>query len=176
MGCDNYYQARTFLLVHHPGVENQNRLFRNVPGRSHAEQNFMEVYKNQYAERYQTKNKRVRLDVYLTFAPCGAPCSPTHLKGKNCATALRTFAEDYNFELNIKAAAPYENNKKELCELMTSRYCTVEAFTEEDYRNLAGCLGFQDNLKQPEATRDRDRKTQGELNEVSKNIEYYSMH
>jgi len=151
----------TYLCVHQAGVENQNRLFQNVPGSHHAEQNFMEAYENQYAERFGTKKKREKLDVYLTFAPCGS-------KGMNCATELRKFAEDYNFHLNIKAAGPYYQNEEELQHLMASRHCSVKAFMKKDYRKLAEHLGtsLEDDWERSPEMIERDRETRRKLKEI----------
>jgi len=123
----------------------------------HAEQNFMEAYRNQ--DKYRTEKKRIKLDIYTTFAPCGA-------QEINCARQLRDFAEDYNFKLNIKVAAPYQNNEEELNYLMTSQYCTVKAFTEEDYRNLAGYLGIKDWEPTPATTDIRDEQTRQTLQRI----------
>jgi len=159
MGYNNYYQARTFLLVHHPGVENQNRFFQNATG-LHAEENFMNAYGNEYANRYQNAlSERVKLDMYLTYAPCGA-------RGKSCAKQLRDFAEDYKFDLNIKAAAPYYQNIDELCYLMTSKYCTVEAFTEQDYIDLAQYLGIEEVWGYAPKMRERDEETRLHLKKI----------
>jgi len=78
----------------------------------------MNAYREDYGDRLGTNMERVKLDIYLTLAPCGA-------QEINCAKQLGNFAEEYNFELNIKAAAPYQNNEEELSYLMTSQYCTV---------------------------------------------------
>lgn len=120
-----------YLLVHSPGG---NRLFENFETR-HAEEKFMEVYgeKGNIAG-----NKRVKLDVYLTYAPCG-------IKGKrsnNCATKLIAFAGKNNFELNIKTARPRIGNGRELSELMASPYCTVEAFRKKGLHRFSRVLGF----------------------------------
>jgi len=116
----------TYLLVHQSGLKNHCMVFKR--NELHAEQNFMEAYRNQ--DGYRTEKRRIELDIYLTLAPCGA-------QEINCARQLRDFAEDYNFKLNIKVALFYQNNEEELHYLMASRYCTVEAFTEDDSRNLA---------------------------------------
>ncbi|KAF6036892.1 hypothetical protein EB796_004802 [Bugula neritina] len=144
----------TYLLVNQTGLENQYMVFKR--DELHAEQNFMEAYRNQ--DRYRTENGRIQLDIYLTLAPCGA-------QEINCAKQLRDFAEDYNFELNIKVAAPYQNNEKELSDLMASEYCTVEAFTYDDYRKLAGYLGIQDWVP-TQATLDRDEQTRQALQRI----------
>jgi len=156
--------APTYLLVHQSGLKNQYIVFKR------DEQNFMEACRNQ--DRYRTGNGRIQLDIYLTLAPCGA-------QEINCAKQLRYFAKDYNFELNIKAAAPYQNNEEELSYLMTSQYCTVEAFTEEDYRNLAECLGFQDNWNPTQVMKEKDEKIQHKLEQIQYSeydyTKYYSM-
>jgi len=123
----------------------------------------MNAYRKDYGGRLGTNMERVKLDMYLTYAPCGA-CPPA----MNCARQLIEFAEEYNFKLNIKAAAPYINNRVELCELMASDNCTVKAFTEEDYRNLAWYLGFPlfENWERPQATTARDEQIRQMLNEI----------
>jgi len=95
--------APTYLLVHQSGLKNQYMVFKR--DELHAEQNFMEAYRNQ--DRYRTENGRIELYIYLTLAPCG-------VQEMNCAKQLRDFAEEYNFELNIKVAAPYQNDEEEL--------------------------------------------------------------
>jgi len=99
---------------------------------------------------------RVRLNIYLNRTPCGAPLgdppgAPYNVfprfrfdgRPRDCATKLRNFAENSNFELNIKVSMySYCGNADDLSYLMTSKYCTVEAFTEEDDRNLTRYLGF----------------------------------
>jgi len=120
----------------------------------------------------ELKTGRIELDIYLTLAPCGA-------QEINCAKQLRDFAEEYNFELNIKAAAPYHESEEELSYLMTSKYCTVEAFTVEDYRNLAGYLGFQDNWNHTQVMKEKDEKMQHNLEQIQYSefdyTKYYSM-
>jgi len=158
---------KTYLLVHHPDAENQNRFFTCVGW--HAEKNFMEAFKADYGERYKAGNKCVKLDIYLTYAPCG-------VLGMDCARQLKVFAEEYNFELNIKAAWPYYENQTELSLLMTSPICTVEAFKKDDYKNLAGYLGLPII---PQATIDRDQNTEQELKQIQYGeyscIKYYSI-
>jgi len=148
-----------YLCVHQDGAKNQNNLFTSKG--SHAEQNFMTAYKEQYAERSGTKKKREKLDMYITLAPCGS-------KGMNCATELRDFAEDYNFHLNIKAAGPYYQNEEELQHLIASRHCSVKAFTRKDYRKLAEYLHtpLPDTWERSPETKDRDKKTRSKLKEI----------
>jgi len=154
-------KPKTYLLVHHPGGENDDRLFQSV--KLHAEQNFMNAYET---DEHRARSERVKLDMYITFAPCG-------VQGMDCATKLRAFAEEYNFKLNIKAAAPYYRNQKELCSLMTSEFCTVEAFTKEDYRHLSKYLGFPNNWEYKQNMIDRDRKTRKKLTIIQWYSEYY---
>jgi len=142
----------TYLLVHHPD-DNQSRLFKNVPSGSHAEENFMNAYREEGQEA-------IKLDIYLTFAPCG-------IQGHNCAEQLRDFAGEFKLELNIKAVGPYYRNEEELNGLMTSEYCTVEAFTEEDHRHLAEYLGFPDNWEYTQNMIDRDHETQHRLRGIA---------
>jgi len=125
------HSKTAYLLVHSPG----DKLFQSFMGK-HAEEKFIEVYERE--EGYEAGNERQKLDMYFKYAPCGSEGR----RQRDCATELRDFAENNNFELNIKAAAPYQDNEEELSYLMTSQYCTVEAFTEQDYRNLATYLGF----------------------------------
>jgi len=136
-----------YLFVHNSVGEDQTRLFKSDE-ESHTEQKFMEAYTEAYEDRYKAEVEPVKLDVYLTFAPCGA-------QGMDCARALRKFAEDYNFELSIKAVKPYHENEEELRYLMASQYCTVNAFTEEDYRVLAGYLGIQEKWEYTPVMRER---------------------
>jgi len=121
----------------------------------------MEAYRNQYAERYQTRNRRAKLNMYVTFAPCGS-------QGMDCARALRTFAEDYNFHLNIKVVGPYHQNEEELQHLMASRHCTVKAFMKKDHIALAQYLGhpLPGDWRPTQAMIDRDRDTRRKLKEI----------
>jgi len=122
----------------------------------------MNAYREDYGDRLGTNMERIKLDLYLTYAPCGA-------SGMDCARQLIEFAEEYKFELNIKVAALYYQNRLELRELMASPHCTVEAFTEEqDYRDLAEYLGFLllENWKRPQATIDRDEETRQTLQRI----------
>jgi len=132
-------------------------IFEN--GVSTAEQMFMEVFKNQ--EKFQTRCSTIYLDMYLLFAPCDA-------QRMNCARQLRTFAEDFNFQLNIKAVGLNYPNEEQLQQLMASLHCSVEAITEKDYRNLAGHLNVE--LKKSwEHTSDmkkRDKETKQKLKKV----------
>jgi len=154
---------KTYLLVHQPGAENQNRFFTCVG--SHAEQNFMKAFIADYGERYKAGNRCVKLDMYLTYAPCGA-------SRMDCARQLKVFAEEYNFELNIKAAWPYYENLTELSLLMTSRICTVRSFTGDDYRNLAEYLGFKvpENWVPSPATIKRDEQTRQTFQRTQNNV------
>ncbi|KAF6031024.1 hypothetical protein EB796_010653 [Bugula neritina] len=95
----------------------------------------MEVYKRE--EGYVAGNKREKLDMYLTYAPCGTGGRSPRV----CATRLIDFAENNNFDLNIKAARPYYENERQLGALMAYPYCTVEAFRKKDYIDLAEYLG-----------------------------------
>jgi len=96
----------------------------------------MEVYKRE--EGYVAGNEREKLDMYLTYAPCGAGGGSP----KDCATRLIGFAENNNFHLNIKTARPYYRNEEELGKLMAYPHCTVEAFRKKDYIDLANHLSF----------------------------------
>jgi len=120
-------------------------------------------------EGYVAEDERVKLDVYITFAPCGTEGQ----KGKDCATKLREFAENNNFELNVKAAGPYIGNETELGELMASPYCTVEAFRKKDYIDLAKYLRFPlpRGWDRTPAMIDRDHDTWGKLKKIQ-NGEY----
>jgi len=152
--------ARTYLFVHHPGDESQNRLFTS-DGKSHAEQNFIVDFEKDNKERHGAGGKQVKLDVYITHPI-------------NCAGQLKAFAEEYSFHLNIVVGACHDKEKElcklmkvkekklqelmkekekelcklmkekeeELCELMTSGYCTVRSFTKDDYGDLARYLHF----------------------------------
>jgi len=97
----------------------------------------MKAFERDYkAERYRkTGLEGVTLDMYLSFAPCGAPCAENK-GGKNCVAKLKEFAEEYSFELNIKAAGDYDANEEELSGLMISSQRRT-TFTEEDYKKLA---------------------------------------
>jgi len=55
----------------------------------------------------------------------------------NCYLELIDFAKDYNFYLNVKVAwhSDYKNELNYL--IKKSENCTVEAFTEDDYKDLA---------------------------------------
>jgi len=118
----------------------------------------MKAHRNQ--DKYRTENEQLKkIDMYFTLAPCGA-------QEMNCAQQLRDFAQDCNFELNIKVAAPYQNNKEKLSYLMTSKYCTVRAFTEKDYGKLAGYLGITDCSRQTQAMKKRDDETQIKLKQI----------
>jgi len=120
----------------------------------------MEVYRN------RAESKRVKLDMYLTYAPCGVPLGIPEEKAKDCARQLRNFARAHNFELNIKVAAPYYRNEEELCYLMTSEYCTVKAFRKNDYKKLARYLGVTNNSRQTQAMEKRDDDTRRKLKEI----------
>jgi len=148
--------ARTYLYVHHRDDENKDKLYGSDV-ESHAEQKFMNEYRNQ-GRTSDAKNCE-QLDMYFTFAPCGT-------QERNCAWELRAFAEEYNLYLNIKAAAPYNQNDKELCYLMTSQYCTVEAFTRDDYKVLTGYLNWKEEWKITRATINRDEETGRKLKEI----------
>jgi len=117
----------------------------------------MEAYRNH--GRYRTENERIKLDIYLNLAPCGA-------QEMDCAKQLRDFAEDYNFELNIKVAALYQNNEEELCYLMTSEYCTVSSFTKDDYKHLTEYLSFLKEWKYTQDIIKRDEETQLKLTKI----------
>jgi len=151
-----------YLFVHNSGAKKKTiRLFK-CDEESHAEQKFMEAYKEAYyEERYKKNAGLAKLNIYLTFAPCGA-------QEMNCARALRKFAKDYNFKLNIKAVRAYHENEEDLCQLMTSKYCTVEAFTEQDYRNLAGYLDvtLEENWKHTPDMKKRDGETKQKLKKL----------
>jgi len=147
----------TYLLVHdRSGLKNQYMVFKK--DELHAEQNFMEAHRNQ--DKYRTENEPLKkIDMYFTLAPCGA-------QEMDCAQQLRDFAQDCNFELNIKVAAPYQKNKEKLSYLMTSEYCTVRAFTEKDYKKLAGYLGVTNYSRQTPAMKKKDDETQLKLKQI----------
>jgi len=127
----------------------------------------MEVYRRE--EGYVARNERKKLDMYLTYAPCGTEGGSP----KDCATRLINFAQKNNFELNIKVARPYYGNRRQLRELMADLHCTVEAFTDEDYRNLAEYLGFplQENWERPVAMTTRDEQTSQTLEEIRQGVD-----
>jgi len=162
-----------YLFVYNSDDGDQTRLFKSDE-ESHAEQKFMEAYREANGDRYKAKYGPVQLNMYLTFAPCGA-------QEMNCARALRKFANDYNFKLNIKAVRSYHENEEELCDLMTSQYCTVRSFTKEDYKNLARYLDtpLLEDWEQSSEMIERDRETRLKLEKIrySKYIityKYYS--
>jgi len=86
---------------------------------------------------------------------------------------LRDFAVECNLELNIKAVGSYYGNEEDLNSLMTSEFCTVEAFTDEDHRHLAEYLGFPDNWEYTQNMIDRDRKTRKKLTIIRWYSDYY---
>jgi len=140
---------RTYLFVHHHDDESQNELFTSN-GNSHAEQKFIEDFKEDNEKRYRAGGKQVKLDVYLTH--------PINYAGQ-----LKTFAEEYSFHLNIVVGACQEM-EEELCDLMTSGYCAVRSFTKDDYKTLAKYLHFPII---PQATIvKRDKKTEGKLRNI----------
>jgi len=124
----------------------------------------MEVYKRK--EGYVPGNEREKLDMYLTYAPCGTGGGSP----KNCATKLIDFAEKNNFKLDIKAARPYYENEKLLGTLMAYPYCTVEAFRKKDYIDLARYLGFPrpKNWERIPDLESRDTKTRRDLREIQR--------
>jgi len=150
-----------YLYVHSSVAKKTTiRLFKSDE-ESHAEQKFVEAYEAAYYEdRYKKGVSLVNLNIYLTFAPCGA-------QEKNCVRALKKFAEDYSFELNIKAVRPYHENKKDLQSLTEFPiFCTVEAFTEDDYRDLARYLGVTDYNGRTPDMEERDEATRQTLDEI----------
>jgi len=150
----NIRSPQTYLVVHHSDTEEQNKIFKTYG--LHAEENFMDHYRGE-------RHRKVQL--YLTLAPCGA-------QEKNCAKQLTDFAEAYNFELNIKVAALHQNNEEDLRYLMTSEYCTVEAFRKKDYRDLAKHLGFEmsGDWVPLQATIERDEQTRQTLRRIQNNV------
>jgi len=62
---------------------------------------------------------------------------------------------------------------------MTSQHCAVKAFTVEDYGNLAGYLGFQDNWNHTQVMKEKDEKIQRKLEQIQYSeydyTKYYSM-
>jgi len=156
---DTYIPSfRTYLFVHRRGAEGGGRLFTSGEN-SHAEQKFMENFKEDNKKRYKAGGKKVKLDVYLTHPI-------------NCAGLLKAFAEEYSFQLNIVVGACSEMeeerhelvNEEELCDLMASGYCTVRSFRKQDYLNLARYLRFPII---PKATIVKgDKKTEGKLRKV----------
>jgi len=121
----------------------------------------MKVYTEAYEDRFNKGVGPAKLNIYLTFEPCGA-------QEENCARALRKFAENYRLKLNIKAVRPYHENEEDLCQLMTSQYCTVEAFTEQDYTHLSGHLDvtLEKNWKRSPDMKRRDEETQQKLKKL----------
>jgi len=123
----------------------------------------MEVYKRE--EGYVAGNERDKLDMYLSYAPCGTwRGSP-----RNCATRLMTFAEKNNFKLNIKAAWLPIGNERELGKLMAYPYCTVEAFQKKDYKDLRKYFGFPPPLldcNRNTALKNRDEQTRNNLRKI----------
>jgi len=118
------------------------------------------------SEGYVPKYDRVKLDMYLTYAPSGAPRGIPEERAHDCARQLRAFADEFNFQLNIKVAAPYIENEEDLCYLMTSQFCSVEAFTMEDYKNLAKHLDTHGDARPTRAAKTRDEETQRKLKEI----------
>jgi len=60
--------------------------------------------------------------------------------GISCASNLRQFAEECNFELKIKVSELAVRNDQDLQHLMLSQHCTVEAFKKQHYIDLAKYL------------------------------------
>jgi len=142
-----------YLYVHSSGAKNKTRLFKSDE-ESHAEQKFMEAYKEANEDRYKKGVRLVNLNIYLTFEPCGA-------QEKNCARALKKFAIDYRFLLNIKAVKRYHENEKDLQHLMAVPICcTVKAFTTKDYSDLKEYLGVTDYSRRTDDMEGRDKTTQ----------------
>jgi len=128
----NIRSPQKYLVVHNSGTEKPHEIFKT--NGQHAEKIFIDHYQD---ERRRAEKEQIKLNIYLSFVPCGA-------QERNCARELRYFAKMYKFKLNIKVAAPYQKHEEELRELMTSAlHCTVEAFTVKDYRDLARHLGFE---------------------------------
>jgi len=65
----------------------------------------------------------------------------------------------------ISSSKPFDIERDKLCELMGSykKYCTVEAFTMQDYGKLAEYLGIS---IVPQTTVDRDNQTLQMLNQI----------
>jgi len=120
-------------------------------GGSHTKQNFIRDLGERYKERKNAGKEQIQLHVYLT-------------ETMNCHLELIDFAKDYNFYLNVKVAW-HSDYKDELGYLIKkSENCTVEAFTEDDYKDLARYL-IPPVI--PQATTKRDEQTE----EVLRNLQ-----
>ncbi|KAF6022598.1 hypothetical protein EB796_019083 [Bugula neritina] len=141
--------ARTYLFVHHRIDENQDDLFTS-DGESGAEENFASNYRSDRTEL-------LNLDVYLTHGI-------KRVRYKD----LQTFAKENKYNLHIKVAKLLNENEHNLPDLMKSPYCSVKAFTEQDYKNLAGHLdvNLEESWKRTSDMEKRDEETEQKLKEV----------
>jgi len=131
---------RSYFFFNHPGNQRKDELW-TIDGGSHTKQRFIRDLGEHYKER-KNAEKEVQLHVYLT-------------KTMDCHSELVDFSKNYNFYLNIKVAQSY--NEHELSYLINKpESCTVEAFTEDDYRDLARHL-IPPVI--PQATTKRDEQT-----------------
>jgi len=141
---------RSYFFFHYPGNQKKDGLWTIDEG-PHTKQKFIRGLGEHYKERKHAGKEQVQLHVYLT-------------ETMDCHLELIEFAKDYNFYLNVKVAW-HSDYKDELSYLIKeSENCTVKAFTEDDYKDLARHLILP---VIPQATTKRDEQTE----EVLRNLQ-----
>ena len=111
-------------------------------------------------EKYITgtynKEEKLVLRIYISDAPCD-----------DCAPKLKSFLSEYNISIEIKAVSPYYKNEQDLCQMLTRRQISLQAFEMNDWKEFHEFLKHFHKLKgelriswEPtDAMTDRDSKT-----------------